>query len=269
MDGSMAASAWATAGIVTFPFLFFVSAPYGKLGRDGWGPRIDGRLGWCLQELPSPLALLYGIYTSNAASSADSCGAWMSTWKDGAPSMVLVAVALWCAHYANRAVWYPLTRHMSHTTMPVVASAVAFNLVNGTLMGRELARRTCEPFTIEHVPGLCVMLLGAAINVSADAALLRLRSARGDGGGKGRKGGGASRKSTHKVPTGGLFDVVTAPHYLGECVEWSGFAAMTGTAAAWAFAFWTFANLFPRAVAYKRWYREKFGDKYVIRRAMF
>jgi hypothetical protein len=79
MDGSMAASAWATAGIVTFPFLFFVSAPYGKLGRDGWGPRIDGRLGWCLQELPSPLALLYGIYTSNAASSADSwrlrCGA--------------------------------------------------------------------------------------------------------------------------------------------------------------------------------------------------
>jgi protein-S-isoprenylcysteine O-methyltransferase Ste14 len=71
------------------------------------------------------------------------------------------------------------------------------------------------------------------------------------------------------VPTGGLFDVVTAPHYLGECVEWSGFAAMTGTAAGWAFAFWTFANLFPRAVAYKRWYREKFGDKYVIRRAMF
>ena len=267
MDGSMAASAWAATGIVTFPFLFFVSAPYGKLGRDGWGPRIDGRLGWCLQELPSPLALLYGI-SSNAASSADSCGAWMS-WKDGAPSMVLVAVALWCAHYANRAVWYPLTRHMSHTTMPVVASAVAFNLANGTLMGRELARRTCEPFTAANVPGLCVMLLGAVINVSADAVLLRLRSARGGGGGKGRKGGGASRKSTHKVPTGGLFDFVTAPHYLGECVEWSGFAAMTNTSAGWAFAFWTFANLFPRAVAYKRWYREKFGDKYVIRRVMF
>ena len=126
----MAASAWATAGIVTFPFLFFVSAPYGKLGRDGWGPRIDGRLGWCLQELPSPLALLYGIYTSNAASSADSCGAWMSTWKDGAPSMVLVAVALWCAHYANRAVWYPLTRHMSHGTMAGVLPGLARTMVN-------------------------------------------------------------------------------------------------------------------------------------------
>ena len=112
------------------------------------------------------------------------------------PSMVLVAVALWCAHYANRAVWYPLTRHMSHTTMPVVASAVAFNLVNGTLMGRELARRTCEPFTAANVPGLCVMLLGAVINVSADAALLRLRAARGGGGGKGRKGGGASEEYT-------------------------------------------------------------------------
>jgi hypothetical protein len=151
----------------------------------------------------------------------------MSTWKDGAPSMVLVAVALWCAHYANRAVWYPLTRHMSHTTMPVVASAVAFNLVNGTLMGRELARRTCEPFTAANVPGLCVMLLGAGDQrqrrrgspqaASRERGWRRQREERGRG----------ISKSTHKVPTGGLFDVVTAPHYLGECVEWSGFAAMT------------------------------------------
>ena len=34
------------------------------------------------------------------------------------------------------------------------------------------------------------------------------------------------------------------------------------TRAGWALAFWTFANLLPRAVAYRAWYHDKFGDKY-------
>merc|ERR1712216_953790 len=55
---------WVAVGAATFPVLFFVSAPYGKLVRDGWGGRVDGRLGWFVQEIPSPVVLtlsfLYG-----------------------------------------------------------------------------------------------------------------------------------------------------------------------------------------------------------------
>ena len=53
---------------------------------------------------------------------------------------------------------------------------------------------------------------------------------------------------------GGLFEYVTCPHYLGECIEWLGFAVATQTTGGAAFAFWTFANLFPRAVAYRAWH---------------
>mmetsp|Transcript_37783 Transcript_37783/g.93562 ORF Transcript_37783/g.93562 Transcript_37783/m.93562 type:complete len:97 (+) Transcript_37783:49-339(+) len=61
---------------------------------------------------------------------------------------------------------------------------------------------------------------------------------------------------------GGLFEYVTCPHYLGEWLEWTGFAVATQTRAGWAFAFWTLANLLPRAVASRAWYRDKFGPKY-------
>ena len=57
MDHSLAVAAWTALAACTFPVLFFVSAPYGKLVRDGWGPRVDGRLGWFAQEIVSPVVL--------------------------------------------------------------------------------------------------------------------------------------------------------------------------------------------------------------------
>ena len=267
---SPAASAWAAAGLAAFPFLFFVSAPYGKLARDGWGAPIDGRLGWFLQELPSPLALIRALMVHHRADDpSSSCGAGGWTADDGAPSMALVAAALWCAHYANRAVRYPLTRRMSPTTFPVVLSAVAFNVVNGTVCGSELARRGCEAFGARNVPGLALMLLGVVINVTADEHLRALRGKK-DGGGEGRRRRdnkmADGKSGEHAMPAGGLFDRCVCPHYLGELIEWCGFAAMTGTASACAFAFWTFANLFPRATAYREWYRERFGGATAVSR---
>ena len=48
--------------------------------------------------------------------------------------------------------------------------------------------------------------------------------------------------------------------------SFAGFAIATRTVAGWAFAFWTFANLMPRAVAYRKWYRDKFGAAFPKRR---
>ena len=51
-----------------------------------------------------------------------------------------------------------------------------------------------------------------------------------------------------RPPSGGLFDLVACPNYLGECIEWCGFTILAnGARSTTAFAFWTFANLFPRA----------------------
>ena len=186
-------------------------------------------------------------------------GRW--TTDDGAPSMALVAAALWCAHYANRAVRYPLTRRMSHTTLPVVLSAVAFNVVNGTVCGSELARRGCEAFGARNVPGLALMLLGVVINVTADEHLRALR-AKKDGGGEGR------RRERRDEPRHGRrtrdargrtlrsMRLPALPRRATRVVRVRGDDT---AAAACAFALWTFANLFPRASAYREWYRIRFG----------
>ena len=248
---------WVAIGVVTFPVLFFVSAPYGKLVRDGWGGRVDGRLGWFVQEIPSPVVLtLSFLYGGDLLAFSDAARA-----KTAPSAFAYACLAVWWAHYLNRAVYYPLVRRMSDTTVPVVLMAIAFNFVNGTLVGTELARGSehlAEPSVPRLALGASLFVAGAGLNVVSDATLRNLR-----------KGRPAKDARKHFVPSGGLFELVACPHYLGECVEWLGFAVATSTRAGWAFAFWTFANLMPRAVAYRRWYAEKFGRRYpATRKAM-
>ena len=51
-----------------------------------------------------------------------------------------------------------------------------------------------------------------------------------------------------------------APNYLGEIVEWTGWALATWSLAGLAFAVYTAANLAPRAVANHDWYLSTFDD---------
>ena len=85
--------AWATVGLGVFILLFFVSAPYGRLSRRGWGPVLSETPGWLLMELPSALvmAVLFAL----------------GEWSTGL--VPLVFLLLWEAHYFNRAFVYPFT----------------------------------------------------------------------------------------------------------------------------------------------------------------
>lgn len=246
--GSVSHATWcnlfAATGAATFPVLFFVSAPYGKAFRRGWGTPLSGRWGWAVQEVISPVVLLFCWYTARLSEPLF------------APVPVHVFLFLWCLHYANRAVLYPLQRHMNNTTLPVVLSAVAFNLVNGALVGTELATRTAEQLPgwwdltrPRVVAGLLLMAFGAWLNISSDARLRALRA---------RVPGDRS----YHIPAGGLFTHCCCPHYLGEILEWTGFAIATATRSGYVFAFWTFANLAPRAWTTRQWYRAKFKDRF-------
>jgi 3-oxo-5-alpha-steroid 4-dehydrogenase 1 len=130
--------------------------------------------------------------------------------------------------------------------------------VNGALVGAELAHGGAhlnDPSLFVVALGGALFLGGAALNVASDSTLRALR-----------RGGPRKDARKHFIPRGGMFELVTCPHYLGECLEWAGFAIATRTVAGWAFAFWTFANLLPRAVAYRKWYRDKFGAAFPKRR---
>lgn len=97
------------------------------------------------------------------------------------------------------------------------------------------------------------MVVGAAANVQSDEILKQLRK----------------QSSSYRIPTGGLFSFVSAPHYLGEIVEWGGYSLACHTLTATSFWIFTMANLVPRAVAHHTWYQLRFGNAYPKERKAF
>jgi protein-S-isoprenylcysteine O-methyltransferase Ste14 len=65
-----------------------------------------------------------------------------------------------------------------------------------------------------------------------------------------------------------LYRWISCPNYLGEIVEWSGWALATWSLPGLAFAVWTAANLAPRAHSHHLWYREHFEDYPPQRKAL-
>ena len=220
-------------------------APYGRyadakaLGISDWGPKVPAQLAWCLQELPSLLVPLVCLVRPG--------------WG---PASATNGVLLLCflAHYANRALVYPLRiRGGAPTPLYVMASAFTFTLVNGYLQAGALGGpwASAVPGDAAFGGGLLLFLAGALGNAYHDALLRALRE---------------PGETGYKVPIGGLFDYVSGANYLCEIVEWAGFAIACRTRAAHIFAWCVVFNLAPRAVSHHAWYREKFGDAYPVRR---
>lgn len=75
-------------GLAVALSLQFVSAPYGRYSREGFGIRIPVKLAWFLQELPSLLVPLYLINFS--------VNPMIGQWRNQ------VALALFLLHYVQR-----------------------------------------------------------------------------------------------------------------------------------------------------------------------
>ncbi|OMJ09859.1 Steroid 5-alpha-reductase DET2 [Smittium culicis] len=72
----------------------------------------------------------------------------------------------------------------------------------------------------------------------------------------------------YSIPRGGLFKLVSCPHYFGELLEWSGYTLAGGGLAGLLFVVSTAANLIPRAVQIHRWYRNEFANYPAERKAI-
>jgi protein-S-isoprenylcysteine O-methyltransferase Ste14 len=223
--------------------LLFVTAPYGRHIRAGWGPSLPAWLGWLLMEAPAPIVFLL-------------------FWLQGSHRGELVPIlllAMWETHYAYRAFVYPvgLRRGQGRMLVSVAAMAVLFNLLNGYVNGAWVSGGAAYPATWladpRFVVGALLFAGGLALNVLSDRALRRLR----------RPG-----ETGYKVPRGGAFEWVSCPNYLGEVVEWTGWAIATWSLPGLAFAVYTAANLVPRALSHHAWYRREFPGYPPERRAV-
>jgi len=236
--------AWMALAAATFVVLFFVTAPYGRFTRNGWGPKISARWGWILMETPVLITFLtiYGI----------------SDRKSSPVSLVLLM--FWIAHYVHRSLIYPFRVHGSRPsiTVSVIALGAIFNVGNGYLNGRGLfTLGTGLPVSWLWDPrfliGAILFWVGYALNQHSDKVLIGLR---------------ANGTSGYKIPYGGAYKFVSCPNYLGEMVEWAGWAIACWNLGALAFFVWTVANLAPRAIKTHRWYREEFPDYPSERKAL-
>jgi protein-S-isoprenylcysteine O-methyltransferase Ste14 len=228
--------------VATVVGLRFVTAPYGRHERGGWGPTVPARVGWVVMESPAPLFFI-GVYL---------------TGDHRAELVPLVFLTMWQAHYLQRTFVYPfLMRSGARMPVALMAMAIAFNLLNAYInarwvshLGRYATDWLADP---RFLLGLALFAGGLALNIGSDRTLRRLR---------------APGESGYRIPHGGAYRWVSCPNYLGEIVEWFGWALATWSAAGLAFAVYTTANLAPRAVANHSWYREQFADYPIGRRAL-
>lgn len=228
---------WAliATGVLTAASLRFVTAPYGRHERPGWGPRIPSRLGWILMEAPASLAFL-AIHLAG---------------DNRAGTVPLVLLFIWQLHYVHRAFVFPFRMRVEGKTMPasIAAMAILFNAWNAYINARWISHLGDYPASwlsdVRFLVGAALFLAGWATNLWADTVLLRLRK---------------PGETGYKVPRGGLFELVACPNYLGEIIEWTGWAILTWSFPGIAFASYTSSNVGPRAASHLAWYREKFPD---------
>lgn len=236
---------WALYGfaVVTFVVLLIISAPYGRHVRQGWGPTVSNRAGWVIMEAPACLVFA-GVYASGA---------------ERAHAVPLVLLALWELHYVYRTFIFPFRIRDSGKRMPLVIAliAVLFNTLNAYLNARWISALAHYPPAWLRDPRLLVggaiFFAGWAANHHSDAILLHLRK---------------PGETGYKIPRGGLYRFVSSPNYLGEIVEWTGWAIATWSLAGLGFAIYTAANLVPRALTTHRWYKQRFSDYPAERRAI-
>ena len=234
---------WLTLAVIVFLILIFVKAPYGRHKTKGWGVEISAKKGWIIMESIPAVSLTVMLVLGH-----------------NRDFVVLFFWAIWTAHYVNRAWAWPNRAKLEQKLMPlsVVILAVIFNTINCLLNGiwffdlsggYELSWVTDPRFIF----GVVIFFFGMIINIKSDDILFSLR----DDGSTG-----------YKIPRGGLFEKVSSPNYLGEIIEWFGFAIATWSLAGFTFAIWTFCNLAPRAFAHHRWYKQEFSDYPENRKAL-
>ncbi len=241
---------WAVLGIIvmgtaSFFVLLFITAPYGRHLRPGWGPTLNATALWVIMEAPSPISFAVVYFMSDRAFE----------------TVPLILLGMYMLHYVYRSFIYPFRMRGGHKQKPILTGllAISFNIANGST--NAFAITELSPHLLgtswladpRFIVGLAVFAAGFAINQHSDAVLRNLRK---------------PGESGYKIPYGGFYRWLSSPNYFGEIVEWTGFALAAWTVPAWVFAWFTAMNLIPRALSNHRWYHEEFSDYPEKRRAI-
>jgi protein-S-isoprenylcysteine O-methyltransferase Ste14 len=233
----------ALVALGTFGFSLLTTAPYGRYDRPWWsGPQLPSWLAWMLMELPQPVGF----------------GLCFALGDRGSQPVALVFLGMWMAHYAYRTLIYPFVPRASTMSLFVVALGFVLNCGFSYLNGRWLftlgpERELSWLGEPRFLVGAALFVGGFVLSCSSDLILRSLRKA---------------STERYVVPHGGGFRWVSSPNYLGELIEFGGWALATWSAAGLVLFAVSAANLVPRALRNHRWYRQRFADYPARRKAL-
>ncbi|KAH6582808.1 hypothetical protein BASA50_003874 [Batrachochytrium salamandrivorans] len=239
-----------------FSALRSTPAPYGKFSRKGYGPVVNGKIAWPIFEsVPLYAFLIPCLWNRPQLTNAQ-----------------IVLIAIWMAHYFNRSIIYAI-RAPSIAPIPVyiIVTGYIFNIMNGYINGRWIGHFGADVLASTKITdpgfafGVALFLIGMYINISSDTILFDLR----------RKGRAAHNEQDSTAPTrtettprqyglplGGWFVLVSCPNYLGEVIQWIGFAIASQGLGGVSFLVFACANMIPRALSNHDWYYQTFGTRY-------
>lgn len=228
----------AAIAAIVFVTLYFVEAGYGMLFNKRWGAPIPNKIAWVCMEAPIFLVMLL-------------LWAWSDRRFETVPLLFFLFFEL---HYLQRSFIFPLLiKGKSKMPAGIMAMGIVFNLLNGYIQGMWIFYLSPENMytaewlaTPQFIIGTLLFFGGMLVNWQSDYIVRHLRKP-GD--------------TNHYLPKGGMFNYVTSANYFGELVEWCGFAILTWSASGALFAWWTFANLVPRANTIWHKYKAMFGPE--------
>ena len=223
---------WVLGSIPTLIVGLLKWDPVGRMGTSGLGGQMNAQWGWFVYELPALLTypMIYVIV-----------GNFHLVGN--------VVLGLWLLHYAHRGlIWcWLIPKRDGTVSMSLLMSSISFNLINGGLLGWYMGYAADYPdqwlLDPRAIVGILLFVVGAKLNIWSDYRMRRLR---------------VKAMGGRVLPSGGPFNYVCCPNLAGEIIEWIGFALLTWSLPGLAFALWTIANLVPRAMWRRDWYRENF-----------
>lgn len=225
--------------LFVFIALYFVKAGYGMFRTRQWGWAINNKVAWVLMEAPV-FVVMFALWAQ-------------SDVRFAVPQYLFFL--LFQLHYLQRSFVFPLLlKGNSRMPVAIMAMGIVFNVLNGCMQAGGLFYFAPDAYAAgwayllrpNAIFGLLLFFGGMLVNLHSDHVIRHLRRP-GD--------------TRHYLPQRGMYRYVTSANYLGELTEWVGFAVLTASPAAWVFAWWTAANLVPRAHAIHRKYRAEFGDE--------
>lgn len=229
----------AAIALVVFIALYFVEAGYGYLFNPKFGFPIPNKIAWVLMESPVFIAM---------------CIMWaMSEVRFEAAPLVLFLI--FQTHYFQRSFIFPmLLRGNSKMPVGIMIMGMVFNTLNALMQGGWIFYLAPQQgyyddwFSKPYIYiGAVIFLFGFITNLHSDYIIRHLRKP-GD--------------TKHYIPKGGMFRYVSSANYFGEFMEWVGFAIASWSWAGAVFAWWTFANLAPRAGSLYKRYEKEFGEEF-------